>query len=905
MMATSLNYNRKRQRLLSNGSSASNTTRPHLIPKKQHFSDSINTEIINLDSDDEDYVFNNRLDEYHGYHGHHGHRGYRDYHHENTHNGRKKSGSGDDADDADEEDVDDNENDNDDNGDNDIDVIDVDVDIDGLRSSNSSNMQFTRHDSATHFYNHQDTFSDAVAAADITAYSHMDDVQDADIFGDIGEDQFGKYAAHNDPDNIDAGRADAVGEDDDDDDNNTDVILQNFDYNDNLFDTNDHYHHLKNFNHGQPMRDVYDIEEAPSDSIYDGNREEVAEYDDGDADEEHYHDENESAVDDTTLDNGESYTKYFRNNHSQKNATRHLSFTSPLNNFVNRFLKKSNGLPPLSATSAAAVSSTADTASASSSKKRTKSLPQLAYAKMTYSPALDRDEISLKIGDVKASLINHYAANYIYDQNNNRRYNNLRKFSFNQSIKSSTSSNPSFSSTSKSSATSSYDDKYLAHSKNDLQYVNLNNHNSSNSNNNTGNSKIGNSNGSSIKEDEDQNCDDEDGYYIVKSGAPFVNGRFVIKKLLGQGTFGKVVKAYDYQTNSFVAIKIIKSIRKYREASKIELRVLTMLKKHDPTNKFQCIHLRECFDYRDHICIVTDLLKVSLYDFMDKNQFLPFPGSHIQAMAKQLLRSVAFLHDLNLIHTDLKPENILIKDAAYSKKPYHKLNDNETYFRKILKDPKIYTIDFGSAIFQDEYHSSIISTRHYRAPEIILGVGWSFPCDIWSIGCVLVELLTGDALFKTHENEQHLAMMEKVIGKPVDSKMVRQCLNLYKADTRNNYSNNRFDTSIVSAFSRRTGKLKFPKPSTENKMIQEVEQLKSIESLVEEKVGFKFDLSLSVRDSLAQFKISSKSKDDYIFWYYYIDLIKKMLVFCPDERTTAKEALNHRWFKLGIMDDGI
>ena len=52
-------------------------------------------------------------------------------------------------------------------------------------------------------------------------------------------------------------------------------------------------------------------------------------------------------------------------------------------------------------------------------------------------------------------------------------------------------------------------------------------------------------------------------------------------------------------------------------------------------------------------------------------------------------------------------------------------------------------IDFGSATFSDAYHSSIVSTRHYRAPEIILGLGWSFPCDIWSVGCILVELITG------------------------------------------------------------------------------------------------------------------------------------------------------------------
>lgn len=56
---------------------------------------------------------------------------------------------------------------------------------------------------------------------------------------------------------------------------------------------------------------------------------------------------------------------------------------------------------------------------------------------------------------------------------------------------------------------------------------------------------------------------------------------------------------------------------------------------------------------------------------------------------------------------------------------------------------QIRVIDFGSATFEDQYHSSIVSTRHYRAPEVILGLGWSFPCDLWSVGCILVELATG------------------------------------------------------------------------------------------------------------------------------------------------------------------
>lgn len=90
----------------------------------------------------------------------------------------------------------------------------------------------------------------------------------------------------------------------------------------------------------------------------------------------------------------------------------------------------------------------------------------------------------------------------------------------------------------------------------------------------------------------------------------------------------------------------------------------------------------------------------------------------------------------------------------------------------MLFDPEIRLIDFGSATFDDEYHSSVVSTRHYRAPEIILNLSWSFPCDIWSIGCILVEFFTGDALFQTHDNLEHLAMMEAVCGTPIEKNIM-------------------------------------------------------------------------------------------------------------------------------------
>ncbi len=72
----------------------------------------------------------------------------------------------------------------------------------------------------------------------------------------------------------------------------------------------------------------------------------------------------------------------------------------------------------------------------------------------------------------------------------------------------------------------------------------------------------------------------------------------------------------------------------------------------------------------------------------------------------------------------------------------------------------------------DEHKTHIVNTRQYRAPEVILELGWSTPSDIWSLGCLLAELLTGNLLFSTHDSLEHLAMMERCVG-PFPSRMVK------------------------------------------------------------------------------------------------------------------------------------
>lgn len=127
-----------------------------------------------------------------------------------------------------------------------------------------------------------------------------------------------------------------------------------------------------------------------------------------------------------------------------------------------------------------------------------------------------------------------------------------------------------------------------------------------------------------------------------------------------------------------------------------------------------------------------------------------------------------------------------------------------------LHSTEMRLIDFGSATFDSDYHSSVVSTRHYRAPEIILGMRWSFPCDVWSVGCILVEFFTGDALFQTHDNLEHLAMMQTILGDfPKD--FVRKV------------------GSPGAKFFRKDGKVDYPSSETSKTSIKFVRNLKSLQ----------------------------------------------------------------------------
>ncbi|XP_051813127.1 dual specificity protein kinase CLK2b isoform X2 [Acanthochromis polyacanthus] len=211
--------------------------------------------------------------------------------------------------------------------------------------------------------------------------------------------------------------------------------------------------------------------------------------------------------------------------------------------------------------------------------------------------------------------------------------------------------------------------------------------------------------------------DADNGHLIYRSG-DLLEDRYEIVDTLGEGTFGKVVQCLDHSRGgSPVALKIIKNLEKYREAAKLEINVLEKISEEDPNNKHHCVQMFDWFDYHGHVCISFELLSLSTFDFLKSNNFLPYPISQIRHMAQQICHAVSFLHDLQLTHTDLKPENILFVSSDYSLV----YNADKKCNERRVKDSTVRLVDFGSATFDHEHHSAVISTRHYRAPEVILG----------------------------------------------------------------------------------------------------------------------------------------------------------------------------------------
>ena len=136
---------------------------------------------------------------------------------------------------------------------------------------------------------------------------------------------------------------------------------------------------------------------------------------------------------------------------------------------------------------------------------------------------------------------------------------------------------------------------------------------------------------------------------------------YTILDSLGTGTFGQVFRCQQDGTKDIVAVKVIKNKPSYHNQGKVEIKVLRQLNnQYDAKNQRHIVRLLDSFEHRGHICLVFELLSMSLLDILTQNQFRGLPLAVVQRFTRQIVSALVTLEEASVIHCDLKPENLLL-----------------------------------------------------------------------------------------------------------------------------------------------------------------------------------------------------------------------------------------------------
>lgn len=238
--------------------------------------------------------------------------------------------------------------------------------------------------------------------------------------------------------------------------------------------------------------------------------------------------------------------------------------------------------------------------------------------------------------------------------------------------------------------------------------------------------------------------DDERGDYLIVLH-DHVLYRYEVMNPLGKGSFGQVVRTFDYKSSGYVACKMVRNKKRFHHQALVEVKILEHVRERDMESTSNVVHMLDYFYFRSHLCITFELLSINLYEFIKNNNFQGVSLGLIRRFAIQLLAALRFLKKQHIIHCDLKPENVLLKNPTKS---------------------GIKVIDFGSSCFEDERVYTYIQSRFYRSPEVILGIPYDVAIDMWSFGCILAELYTGYPLYPGENEVEQLACIMEVCGVP-------------------------------------------------------------------------------------------------------------------------------------------
>mmetsp|Transcript_23026 Transcript_23026/g.74079 ORF Transcript_23026/g.74079 Transcript_23026/m.74079 type:complete len:563 (-) Transcript_23026:340-2028(-) len=252
------------------------------------------------------------------------------------------------------------------------------------------------------------------------------------------------------------------------------------------------------------------------------------------------------------------------------------------------------------------------------------------------------------------------------------------------------------------------------------------------------------------------------GYHRVMIGDIYDNRYRVVKKL-GWGVYSTVWQCVDVSRKREIALKVQKSAPEYTNAALNEIEILGRIRDQTIADEIQShvVELEEHFYVQGyhgkHVCMVFELLGETLLHEIQEGGALEV--AEVKLVTRCLLECLSFLHErIGVLHTDIKPENVLREG---------KVGPCRTYGR-------IKLVDLGTAFYIHNQTVRDIQTREYRCPEGILGA-WPFEpaADIWSVGCLVFELLTGETLFDPQspspgeaftKDESHLAQAIELLG---------------------------------------------------------------------------------------------------------------------------------------------
>ncbi|KAM6130955.1 cyclin-dependent kinase-like 1 isoform 2-T2 [Pterocles gutturalis] len=210
---------------------------------------------------------------------------------------------------------------------------------------------------------------------------------------------------------------------------------------------------------------------------------------------------------------------------------------------------------------------------------------------------------------------------------------------------------------------------------------------------------------------------------------------------VGEGSYGVVFKCRNKDTGQIVAIKKFLESEEDPVIRKIALREIRMLKQLKHPN---LVNLLEVFRRKRRLHLVFEYCDHTVLHELDKHP-RGMPEHLVKSITWQTLQAVNFCHKHNCIHRDVKPENILI-----TKHSVVKLCDFG--FARLLTGPS-------------DYYTDYVATRWYRSPELLVGdTQYGPPVDVWAIGCVFAELLSGVPLWPGKSDVDQLYLIRRTLG---------------------------------------------------------------------------------------------------------------------------------------------